>query len=184
MGYTVFLDRDGVINQDSSDYIKTESEFIFIPGSLDAISLLSRNGFDIIVITNQSMINRKISSISNLVAIFNKMIKGVEQSGGHITDIFFCPHQPQDNCTCRKPLPGMIERAVTKYGIDLKTACMVGDSAKDIECAINAGCDKYLLVKTGNGQAAQETLSKKQIIPDFIAQDLFDAAQWIIRHLG
>ncbi|MBC8440544.1 MAG: D-glycero-beta-D-manno-heptose 1,7-bisphosphate 7-phosphatase [Deltaproteobacteria bacterium] len=176
----VFLDRDGVINVDSSEYIKNESEFEFIPNSPEAIALLTQNGFNVIVITNQSLVGRKMVSPKTLDAIFKKMKDGVKKAGGDIKDIFYCPHTPTDNCSCRKPSPGLILKAQKKYQIDLNQSFMVGDSAKDIECSRNAGCSKALLVKTGNGLAAQQQLFQKGIIPDFIGTDLYEAALWII----
>ena len=180
MKKTIFLDRDGVINIDSPDYIKNESEFEFIPKSPEAIALLNKSGFDIIVITNQSMIGRNMVNLESLEAIFNKMHQGVKQAGGIIKDIFFCPHAPVDNCSCRKPKPELILKAQQKYSLELTHSCMVGDSAKDIECALNAGCGTTLLVKTGNGAKAQQQLLKKEIKPDYIASDLYDAALWIV----
>ncbi|MCD4723165.1 MAG: D-glycero-beta-D-manno-heptose 1,7-bisphosphate 7-phosphatase [Desulfobacula sp.] len=183
MGYIVFLDRDGVINIDSSEYIKNKSEFKFIPKSPEAIALLCKNGFHVIVITNQSMIGRNMVTQESLDAIFKKMKNGVKKAGGEIKDIFFCPHAPEDNCSCRKPKPGLILDAQKKYHIDLDQSCMVGDSIKDIECAINAGCSKILLVKTGNGSMAEHQLSSKGITPDFIGSDLYEAALWIIKNV-
>lgn len=183
MEYFVFLDRDGVINVDSPEYIKSESEFMFIPKSPEAIALLTRNGFHVIVITNQSMIGRKMVTQKTLDAISEKMKKGVKKAGGDIKDIFFCPHTPEDNCSCRKPQPGLIFDARQKYRIDLSTSCMVGDSEKDIECARRAGCQKALLVKTGNGLKAFHSLSLKGIKPDFTGPDLYAAALWIIKHV-
>jgi len=180
MEYIVFLDRDGVINVDSPKYIKNDSEFEFIPKSPEAIALLTQNGFEVIVITNQSLIGRNMISRKTLEGIFNKMMEGIKNAGGDILDIFYCPHTPQDNCSCRKPNPGLILAAQKKYGIDLDNSFMVGDSAKDIECARNAGCSKALLVKTGNGLNARQQLFKKDIIPDFIGTDLYEAVLWII----
>jgi len=180
MKHIVFLDRDGVINIDSSEYIKNESEFEFIPGSPEAIALLCKNGFHVIVITNQSLIGRKMATQQTLDAIFKKMQEGVKKAGGEIKDIFFCPHTPEDSCSCRKPKPGLILEAQKKYQIDLARSCMVGDSEKDIECARNAGCSKTLLVKTGNGSAAVKQLAQKGITPDFIGSDLYETALWII----
>lgn len=180
----VFLDRDGVINVDSSQYIKNESEFEFIPKSPEAIALLNQNGFKVIVITNQSLIGRKMADQTTLDAIFKKMKTGIKKSGGEIMDIFFCPHLPGDNCYCRKPNPGLILEAQKKHGIHLNQSFMVGDSAKDIECARNAGCSKTVLVKTGNGLKARRTLSQKGITPDFIGTNLYDAALWIINSVN
>jgi D-glycero-D-manno-heptose 1,7-bisphosphate phosphatase len=175
-----FLDRDGVINRDSADYIKDWSEFEFLPKSLEALKKLKQNGFTTIVITNQSVIRRKMVSIEGLHLIHTRMKKKVQSSGGEITDIFFCPHTPEDRCDCRKPKPGLIYQAKKRYRIDLSTAVMVGDSAKDIECARNAGCRYALLVETGNGIQAEKILKEKGIHPNHVARDLFNAVHWII----
>ena len=175
-----FLDRDGVINRDSADYIKHWSEFEFLPKSLEALKQLKQNGFTTIVITNQSVIHRKMVSREGLDHIHTRMKASIQSSGGEITDIFFCPHTPEDRCDCRKPKPGLIYQAKKRYRIDLANAVMVGDTAKDIECARNAGCRYALLVKTGNGIQAEKILKEKAIHPDHVAQDLFNAVHWII----
>mgnify|MGYP002066104716 CR=1 FL=1 len=180
----VFLDRDGVINRDSPNYIKSWSEFEFLPGSLEAITLLTLNEFATIVITNQSVINRKMVSIKELDYMHTMMKKAVISSGGQITDIFYCPHVPEDKCGCRKPNPGLILKAKQTYRIDIATSVMVGDSAKDIACAQNAGCRYAILVRTGNGMEAEGILTQNAIYPDFVAQDLLDAADWVIRNLS
>jgi D-glycero-D-manno-heptose 1,7-bisphosphate phosphatase len=171
-----------VINKDSPDYIKNWKEFIFIPGSITAICDLSRAGFDIIIITNQSGIGRKLIHPSDLNEIHDNLKKEIKAKGGHITDIFFCPHSPQDNCKCRKPLPEMLLRAQKKYTIDLSTSIMVGDSAKDIECGQNAGTGKTILVETGNYKTAQKILAERDIKPYCVMPDLLSAAKWIIAH--
>lgn len=176
----VFLDRDGVINLDHSDYIKSWSEFKFIPRSIQAIKVMTLAGFHAIVITNQSVINRNMVSETGLEYILTMMKNEVRAGGGLINDIFFCPHIPEDNCDCRKPKPGLILQAKKKYNIDLADAVMIGDSAKDIECARNAGCGAAVLVKTGNGVKAEKTLAEKKIYPDYIASDLFEAVQWMV----
>ena len=176
----VFLDRDGVINEDSPNYIKNWKEFHFLPGSLEALKELHTNDFTAIVITNQSMIGRKISGPENLKEIHRNMSDAAKRHGGIICDIFFCPHSPDGNCTCRKPKPGLILQAQEKYDIDLSTACMVGDSAKDIECALSAGLRHAILVRTGNGKRAELILKEKNIIPDYVAEDLMDAVEWIL----
>lgn len=183
MGYTVFLDRDGVINRDSSAYVKTPAEFVFIEKSPEAVALLTRHGFDVIVITNQSVIGRGMTAPDELDRIFAKMTHGISVAGGNIRDIFYCPHTPDDGCICRKPLPGLIHKARDTYGIDPDQSCMVGDSAKDIECAKNAGCGASVLVRTGNGERARKTLEQKSIHPDFITENLYEAACWIIKNL-
>ncbi len=176
----VFLDRDGVINRDSPDYIKSWSEFEFLPGSIEAIRRLTDSGFTTIVITNQSVINRNMVTKAGLDYIHTMMKTAIKSHGGEIKDIFFCPHAPDDGCDCRKPKPGLIYQAKRKYGLDISASCMVGDNAKDIECARNAGCRYAVLVKTGNISNAEKKLTEKKIFPDLVAQDLFEAVNWII----
>ena len=178
----VFLDRDGVINRDSAAYIKNWLEFEFIPGSLAALGELHRWGLVVIIITNQSMINRGISSRAALDDIHRRMRAAVQTHGGAIEEIYFCPHAPEENCACRKPRPGMIQRAQAAHDIDLKTAVMVGDSAKDIETARRAGCGQTVLVQTGNGKAACRTLADRNIHPDHKAENLKTAVSWILAH--
>ncbi len=179
-GHVVFLDRDGVINRDSSGYIKCLSEFEFLPRSLAAIQKLTANRFKTIIITNQSAINRGMMSRETLGRIHTAMKADVRANDGEIDDIFFCPHTPREGCSCRKPEPGLILRAETTHNIDLSSACMVGDSAKDIECARRAGVRHAVLVKTGNFAEARSGLSEKHIQPDWIARDLYDAVEWIM----
>ncbi|MBW1746407.1 MAG: HAD-IIIA family hydrolase [Deltaproteobacteria bacterium] len=142
-----------VINRNSPDYIKSWAEFKFLPGSIDAIKLLNLNGFVVIIITNQSVINRNMVSLDGLEYIHSMMKSAFKSGGGEIKDIFYCPHIPEDRCDCRKPEPGLIHRAQKTYNIDLANSVMAGDSVKDIMCARNAGCGHSILVKTGNGVA-------------------------------
>ena len=176
----VFLDRDGVINRDSPDYVKSWSEFEFIPGSLEALKLLNLNGYVSIVITNQSAVNRKMITIKELENTHARMKRAVKSHGGKIKDIFFCPHTPEEACGCRKPNPELIYNARQTHMISLSTSTMVGDSVKDIECARNAGCGQTILVKTGNGEKAEKTLIEKGVYPDYVAEDLLDAVNWIV----
>lgn len=176
----VFLDRDGVINRDSPNYIKSWTEFDFLPGSIEAIKALTNNGFTTIVITNQSAINRNMMPMEELDYIHYMMKKVVRSQGGEIKDIFFCPHTPEDGCDCRKPKPGLIFSAQKTYKIDLSISTMVGDTVKDIECARKAGCGYTVLVKTGNGIKSEKILAKKKIFPDHVAKDLYEAAKWIL----
>jgi D-glycero-D-manno-heptose 1,7-bisphosphate phosphatase len=179
----VFLDRDGTINRDSPDYIKSRAEFEFLPGSLEAISNLTRHGFVSIVVTNQSAVPRKLISPDELEFVHNMMAQTAAQNGGEIKDVFYCPHMPQDGCDCRKPEPGLIFQARDKYEIDLTAAVMVGDSAKDIECARRAGCGRAVLVKSGQKDDVENELKTRRIHVDYVARDLYEAAEWIIENL-
>jgi histidinol-phosphate phosphatase family protein len=145
------------------------------------MAALNQAGFETIIITNQSAVHRGLISAAGLHQMNHQLQVAVRSRGGRIRDIFFCPHLPEEGCRCRKPKPGMIERACRKYDIDLKTTAMVGDSVKDIQCAQNAGCGRKVLVRTGNGEPASRELKAKGIPVDFVAENLADAAAWIIR---
>jgi D-glycero-D-manno-heptose 1,7-bisphosphate phosphatase len=177
----VFLDRDGTINRDSAEYIKSRSEFDFIPGSIDAIKNLTAHGFTSIVITNQSALARKYVSPEELDAMHDLMINTVASYGGKITDVLYCPHMPDDGCDCRKPAPGLIFQARQKYNIDLADAIVVGDSLKDIECGRNAGCGTTVLVKSGIHSDVEDPLKNMSISADSVAMNLLEAAEWIIK---
>ncbi len=174
-----FLDRDGVINHDSPDYIKHWSEVRFIPGSLSAVKALNDAGFAVMVITNQSAVHRRLITMAELARIHRKMQAAARREGGCITAFFFCPHLPDEGCTCRKPLPGLIRRAQEVYPIEIEGSVMVGDSAKDIACGKAAGCGATILVRTGNGATAETVLAREGIRPDKVSENLADAAVWI-----
>ena len=144
----IILDRDGVINEDSDNYIKSPDEWIPIAGSLEAIGALSQNGFKVIIITNQSGIGRKIFSIEMLNAIHKKMSINLAQYGGVIDGIFFCPCAPEENCNCRKPKSGLYNEVSDRLQISLENVFCVGDKITDIQAAQNARA-KPILVKTG-----------------------------------
>ncbi|MCP3954756.1 MAG: D-glycero-beta-D-manno-heptose 1,7-bisphosphate 7-phosphatase [Desulfobacterales bacterium] len=176
----IFLDRDGVINRDSDAYVKNWAEFEFLPGSLTALEKLTLAGYRIIIITNQSIIGRKWVPLETLEDIFTRLRTEVEKNGGRIHDIFFCPHTPEDGCSCRKPAAGLIEKAARAYGINVSATTLVGDSAKDILCARKAGCKQAVLVKTGNYPAAQKILQKENTAPDAVFADLLEAVDWVL----
>lgn len=176
----IFLDRDGVINADSPDYIKSWEEFSFLPGSLHALADLTHAGYHLIVITNQSMIGRGMVPLPVLEEMHRRMRQAVEQAGGVIHDIFFCPHRPEDHCRCRKPEPGMILAAGRRHGIDLSATVMIGDNAKDVICGRDAGCGATMLVRTGSGETARQELAAAGIRADAVAADLKAAANMIL----
>jgi D-glycero-D-manno-heptose 1,7-bisphosphate phosphatase len=176
----IFIDRDGVINEDRADYVKTWDVFRFIPGSLDALQRLTDSGYRIIVITNQSVINRNMVCPKDLEEIHNNMTKAITAHGGRVEAIFLCPHAPDDGCDCRKPAPGLIRQAQAKYHMDLAQTCMIGDSLKDIQCAQRAGCGKAILVRTGYGAETERQCLQKGVYPDHVADDLNKAVEWLL----
>lgn len=147
----VILDRDGVINHDSDAYIKSPDEWQPIPGSLDAIAKLNRAGYTVAVATNQSGISRGYFDLQTLSAMHRKMDDMLYQLGGRVDGIFFCPHGPRDECSCRKPLPGLLEDIASRFSTQLHGVHFIGDSINDLHCAKNAGA-LPVLVKTGKGE--------------------------------
>ena len=147
----LILDRDGVINVDSSEYVKSPEEWIPIKGSLEAIGRLSQAGYDIVVITNQSGLGRGLFSADMLAKMHARMIDHVQQHGGKIQSILFCPHKPDDECNCRKPKDGLYQELAERLGISFNDVYSVGDSVRDLLAAKTAGANP-VLVKTGNGK--------------------------------
>lgn len=160
----VILDRDGVINEDSDEYIKSMEEWLPIPGSLEAIARLHREGYRVVVITNQSGVARGLFQTDTLMLIHAKMIDAVRAKGGDIDSIFFCPHGPDDGCRCRKPLPGLYEEAADRLKINLQGVYAVGDSERDIVVA-RAVQAQPVLVRTGKGKRTQKKSQQLDGVP-------------------
>lgn len=148
----IILDRDGVINEDSDDYVKSVDEWMPIAGSIEAIARLSKAGYTVAVATNQSGIARGYFDEFELAAMHQKMCSLVEEQGGCIHGVFFCPHGPDEECDCRKPKTGLLEQIECEFGVNVSQTPFVGDSAKDLLCAKLAGCSP-VLVRTGKGEA-------------------------------
>ena len=146
----IILDRDGVINFDSDQFIKSPDEWKPIPGSLEAIARLTREGWRVVVATNQSGLARGLFEMVTLNAIHAKMHKAVAQAGGRIEAVFYCPHAADMNCDCRKPKSGLFNEIAARYGHDLKGVPAIGDSLRDLEAAVSVGA-RPVLVKTGKG---------------------------------
>lgn len=151
----VILDRDGVINEDSDDYIKSPAEWQPIPGSIDAIARLSRAGWRVVIASNQSGLARGLFSMDTLNAIHAKMRREIAEAGGQIDAIFVCPHGPEDGCRCRKPSPGLFEDIARRYDISLEGVPAVGDSLRDLQAAVPLGCKPWL-VRSGKGMRTLE----------------------------
>lgn len=165
----IILDRDGVINFDSDNYIKSPDEWIPIPGSIEAIALLTKANYKIVIATNQSGVNRGLFSLETLQKIHQKMIGAIESAGGKVEKIYFCPHRPDENCNCRKPKPGMLQQIQRDFQLKSDEMIYVGDSFKDYEAAQAVGCE-FFLVRTGNGKKSEQQL--KKLLPLKIADDL------------
>ena len=147
----IILDRDGVINEDSDDYIKTVDEWKALPQSMEAIARLNRGGYRVVVATNQSGISRGYFDLETLSAMHQKMHREASVAGAHIDGIFFCPHSPEDNCNCRKPKAGLFHEIQARLGTKLEGVPTVGDSLRDLQAGASVKC-KTFLVKTGKGK--------------------------------
>jgi D-glycero-D-manno-heptose 1,7-bisphosphate phosphatase len=171
------LDRDGVINFDSDQYIKSPAEWRPIPGSIEAIARLNQHGYHIAVATNQSGIGRGLFDMGTLNAINDKMMEMVFRQGGRIDAVFFCPHTAAEECGCRKPRTGMLEEIASRFHTELKGVPSIGDSMKDLQAAELVGAQP-MLVLTGKGRATQEAggLPRKTLV----FEDLAEASRHIV----
>lgn len=148
------LDRDGTINRDSADYVKSVAEWEALPGSPEAIARLNRAGYTVAVASNQSGLARGLFDEATLQAIHAKMRSAVREAGGEIDVIVWCPHHPDDGCDCRKPRPGLLHRLAEYYGVTLAGVPVIGDSRRDLDAARAAGA-RPVLVRTGNGASTE-----------------------------
>ena len=178
----VILDRDGVINQDSADFIKSPEEWAPIPGSLEAIGRLSDAGFDVAVATNQSGLGRKLLDEPSLELIHQKMRSAARVFGGDIGKIVYCPHHPDAGCDCRKPEPGLLLQLSRKYGVPLDNVPFIGDSVRDVEAAIAVGA-RAILVRTGSGLESEAVVAERGLEVEIYA-DLAAAADTLIDEAG
>ncbi len=150
----VILDRDGVINYDSDQYIKSPGEWKPLPGSLEAIAKLTQAGYKVVIASNQSGIGRGLFDMDTLNAIHDKMHRAVQSLGGRIDAVFYCPHTSESKCSCRKPKPGMFLRIGACFNTDLSEAFVIGDSLRDLQPAASVGA-RPVLVLTGKGGVTQ-----------------------------
>lgn len=156
----IVLDRDGVINYDADGYVKSADEWTPLPGSIDAMAALSRAGYQLVLATNQSGLALGLFDLDDLEAMHAKMRALVEDAGGEIAAIFYCPHGPDDRCRCRKPATGLLDAIEAEFDTSLHDCYMVGDKLKDLQAALGKGC-KPVLVKTGAGeQTLQQLISE------------------------
>jgi D-glycero-D-manno-heptose 1,7-bisphosphate phosphatase len=151
----IILDRDGVINFDSEQFIKSPDEWRPIPGSLEAIARLNQWGWRVVVASNQSGVGRGLFGMDTLNAINDKMVKSLAQVGGRLDAIFFCPHAADSPCDCRKPKPGLLQQIAERFNVDLAGVPCVGDSLRDLQAGAAVGCTPYLVL-TGKGTRTRD----------------------------
>jgi D-glycero-D-manno-heptose 1,7-bisphosphate phosphatase len=174
----VILDRDGVINEDSDDFIKTLDEFIPLPGSLEAISRLKQAGYTIAVATNQSGLSRGYLDIDTLNAMHDKLNVLLAEAGGSVDGIFYCPHGPDEGCECRKPKPGLYNQISQQFDTPLEGIPVIGDSLRDLEAARAVGA-KPTLVRTGKGLRTLEAGKGLENVP--VYENLAEAVDALLK---
>ena len=179
----VILGRDGILNTFREDHVKSPEEWQPIPGALEAVARLNQAGWHTVLATNQSGIGRGMIDMASVNAVHAHMIKRLMAVGGRLDAVFFCPHAPDDHCTCRKPLPGLMQQIGERYGIDLRQVPMVADTVRDLEAAHAAGCEPHLVC---SGRAAALDAGQLQLICEQVPRvvlhaDLPAFAEYLIR---
>ena len=176
----VILDRDGTINVDSDEFVKTPDEWQPLPGALEAIARLNHAGWHVAVASNQSGLGRGLFDVASLNAIHAKMHKALAAYGGKIDALFYCPHSPDEGCQCRKPLPGLFEQIGERFGVDLKLVPVVGDTQRDLQAGVAVGCSPHLVL-TGKAESLRG-LPLPDTYPAHtqVHEDLAAFAEWLI----
>ena len=169
----IILDRDGVINEDSDEYIKSVDEFIPIAGSLEAIARLNQAGYTVMVATNQSGLARGLFTIDDLNNMHDKLQRLLSACGGRVDGIVFCPHGPDDHCDCRKPKPGMLKEIARRCHTNLEGVPVVGDSLRDLQSALLVGASP-VLVRTGKGLRTLDAIAKQSDQPELASIPVYD----------
>ena len=177
----VFLDRDGVIVENRSDYVKSWKEVHFLPGALEALRRLGRSEYALVLVTNQSAIGRGIISLEQAMEINQCVIAEIAARGGRVDASYLCPHRPDEGCNCRKPAPGMLLRAVEEFGLDLARSYAIGDAVSDIQAAQGAGA-RGILVLTGRGVEQASLLEAQGLSGCPVMTDLSAAVDYILGH--
>ena len=177
----VILDRDGTINHDSDEYVKSAQEWTPIPGALEAIARLNHAGWHVVVASNQSGLGRGLFDVAALNAMHTKMHKMLGAVGGRVDAVFFCPHSPDENCSCRKPASGLFEQIGERYGMDLKGVPAVGDHLRDLQAATAVGCEPHLVL-TGKGaqHKGQSALPNEFPANTHVHEDLSAFVDWLL----
>ena len=174
------LDRDGTINADSAEYIKSPQEWVPLPGALEAIARINHAGWHVVVVTNQSGLGRGLFDVATLNAMHTKMHSMLAAVGARVDAIFYCPHAPEDACRCRKPEPGLFEQISERYAIDLKGFPTVGDSARDLIAGAAVGCVPHLVL-TGKAVVYRgQALSSDFPAGTVVHEDLAAFAEYLV----
>jgi D-glycero-D-manno-heptose 1,7-bisphosphate phosphatase len=174
----VILDRDGVLNReaDGAGYVREPSEFHWLPGALEGLAMLRRAGLRLTVVTNQSGVGRGLMTLQQLAAVHARMQRDASAHGAALDEVLFCPHAPEEGCSCRKPAPGLIEAAIAGSGIAAANSIVVGDDGRDLEAAARAGV-AAVLMRTGKGRRTEAQLGGTDVP---VYDDLLQLARAIV----
>lgn len=176
----VFLDRDGVINENRTDHVKSWAEFRFLPGVPEAVARLTQGGVKVFVVSNQAMINRGLATRDGVESLHRQMIHEIERCGGRIEAVAFCPHRPEEECECRKPRTGLLLDLARDHALDLGRAAVVGDALTDVEAGLAAGC-RVVLVLTGRGREQLARAADVGLSRFLVADDLSAATELLLQ---
>ena len=176
----VILDRDGTINSDSDEFVKSPEEWLPLPGALEAIARLNHAGWHVVVASNQSGLGRGLFDVVSLNAMHAKMQKLLAMQGGRIDAVFFCPHTAEEDCRCRKPKPGLFEQIGLRFGVQLAGVPAVGDSVRDAVAGAAAGCEPHLVL-TGKSEMYRDSAPPAGLPPGTVVhRDLSAFADFIL----
>ncbi len=176
----VFLDRDGVLIENRSDYVRDWSDVSIFPNTISALSAIHLAGYKIVLVTNQSAVGRGLLSLQTADSINQQLVETLQQNGGHVDGVYMCPHHPNDNCLCRKPKPGMLLQAAQELSLDLSRSWMVGDAWSDLLAGQSAGLSHTVMVNTGRGAEQRVQPQPKELNGFHLVEHVLDAAQVIV----
>ena len=178
----VFLDRDGTVNTEV-DYLSSVKDLRLIRNTAKAIRFLNQNKIKVIIVTNQSGISRGLFSIDDLDNVHDELKRRLRRKGAYIDAIYYCPHHPDDECSCRKPKSGMFKLAAKDFDLKLNKCYVIGDKLTDIKSAHNISA-RGILVRTGYGKSEQNKLKEADVMPEHIAENLYEAVKWITKNIN
>lgn len=176
----IFLDRDGVLIENRSDYIREWSQVKIFPEAIHALSNSAIKNYKVVIVTNQSAIGRGLISLDTAKVINHRLLNLIQQHGGHVDSVYMCPHKPDGGCSCRKPKPGLLLQAAKDLSLDLQCSWMIGDAWSDVQAGQTAGVRQTILVKTGRGRAQLSQFRPDNISNNLVTEDLAQALDVIV----
>ncbi len=171
----IFLDRDGVLIENRSDYVRDWSQVKTYPQAMGVLTLSAIKNYKVVIVTNQSAVGRGLISLKTAIGINDRLVKLIENQGGQVDGVYICPHKPDDDCSCRKPKPGLLLQAAKELSLDLRRSWMIGDAWSDVQAGQSAGVRQAILLKTGRGREQLSQFRPENIPSCLIFDDLFQA---------